>query len=79
MHRELQKVYGDPYQMQEELASALGVTLQAVFKRLHVLGMIKKQGTWVPYDLKPRDVERHFSPMNNCFSGKKERGFFIAS
>ena len=46
----------DPCQ-QEELASALRVTRQAVFKRLHALRMIQKQGTWVPYDLKPRDVE----------------------
>ena len=50
----------DPCRTQEELASALGVTRQAIFKRLHALGMIQKQGTWVPYDFKPRDVERRF-------------------
>ena len=47
-------------QTQEELASALGETRQAISKRLHALGMIQKQGTWVPYDLKPRDVESFF-------------------
>ena len=41
-------------------ASALGVTRQAISKRLHALVMIQKQRTWVPYDLKSRDVERRF-------------------
>ena len=50
----------DSCQTEEELASALGVTRQAISKRLHALRMIQKQGTWVPYDLKPRDVERRF-------------------
>ena len=48
----------DSRQKQEELTLALGVTRQAIFKRLYALGMIQKQGTWVPYDLKPKDVER---------------------
>ena len=52
----------DRCQTQEELASELGVIRQAISKRLHALGMIQKQGTWVPYDLKPRDVERRFFP-----------------
>ena len=47
-------------QTQEELASSLGVTRQAISKRLHALGLIQRQGTWVPYDLKPKDVERRF-------------------
>ena len=38
----------------------LGVTRQAISKRLHALGMIQEPGTSVPYDLKPKDVERRF-------------------
>jgi len=44
--------------MQEESAGLLGVIQQAISKRLKAMGMIQKQGNWVPYDLKPRDVER---------------------
>ena len=43
--------------MQEELALVLGVTRQAISKRFHPLGMIQKQGTWVPYNFKPRGVD----------------------
>ena len=50
----------DPCQTQEKLASALGVTHQAISKRLHALVMIQKQDTWVSDDLKPRNVQRRF-------------------
>ncbi|GFW24574.1 mariner Mos1 transposase [Trichonephila clavipes] len=48
----------DSYQTQQELSGSLGVIQQAISKRLKVMGMIQKQGNWVPYELKPRDVER---------------------
>ena len=48
----------DSCQNQEELARSLGVTQQAISKRLKAMGMIQKQGNLVPYELKPRDVER---------------------
>ena len=38
----------------------MGVTQQAIYVRLRATGMIQKQGNWVPYELKPRDVERRF-------------------
>ncbi|EGI65401.1 Mariner Mos1 transposase, partial [Acromyrmex echinatior] len=50
----------DLCQNQEELARSLGVAQQAILKRLKVMGMIQKQGNWVPYELKLRDVERRF-------------------
>jgi len=34
------------------------VTQQAISKRLKAMGIIQKQGNWVLYELKPRDVER---------------------
>ena len=47
----------DQSQTQEELAESLGVTQQAVSVRLGAMGIIQKQGNWVPYELKSRDVE----------------------
>ncbi|GBP28400.1 hypothetical protein EVAR_102973_1 [Eumeta japonica] len=48
----------DSSQTQKELALTVEVTQQAVSRRLKSLGMIHKQDNWVPYELKPRDVER---------------------
>jgi len=48
----------DQSQTQEELAESLGVIQQAISVRLRAVGMI--QGNWVPYELKPRDIERRF-------------------
>jgi len=58
--KELEALLEDQSQTQEELAESLGVTQQAVFVRLRAIGMIQKQGNWVPYELKLRDVERRF-------------------
>ncbi|EFN88155.1 Histone-lysine N-methyltransferase SETMAR, partial [Harpegnathos saltator] len=41
----------DQSQTQEELADSLGVTQQAVSVRLRDMGIIRKQGNWVPYEL----------------------------
>ena len=65
----------DPCQTQEEIASALAVTRHAISKRLHALGMIQKHGTWVPYDLKPRDVERRFYASEKLLQRHKRKGF----
>ena len=65
----------DACQAQEELALVLRFTHQANFKRLRALGMIQKQETWVPYDLKPRDVERRFFICEQLLQRQKRKGF----
>ncbi|KAG5318101.1 MOS1T transposase, partial [Pseudoatta argentina] len=44
----------DPSQTPSELGKILQVDESTVSKRLKGLGMIQKQGHWVPYELKPR-------------------------
>lgn len=65
----------DPCQTQEELADALGVDHSTVSKRLKAMGMISKQGNWVPYELKPRDVERRFLTCELLLARQKRKGF----
>ena len=47
----------DPTQTQEELTDTSGVTEHAVSERLKSMGMIQKQGNWVPYELKSRNAD----------------------
>ena len=67
----------DSCQNQEELARSLGVTHQAISKRLKAMGMIQKQGNWVPYELKPRDVERRLFACEQLLE-RQRRDFCIA-
>jgi len=50
-------LHEDSCQTQEEFAGSLGMTQQAISKGLKFMAMIQNQGNWMPYDLKPRDVE----------------------
>ena len=61
--------------MLAELAESLGVDHTTVSKRLKVLGMIQKQGHWVPYELKPRDVERRLFTCEQLLQREKRKGF----
>jgi len=63
------------YQTQEELAGSLGMTQQAISKRLKVMGMIQKQGNCVPYDLKLRDVERCLFACEQLLERQRRKGF----
>ena len=65
----------DSCQNQEELARSLGVTQQAISKRLKAMGMVQKQGNWVPYELKPRDVERRLFACEQLLERQKRKGF----
>ncbi|KAG5322591.1 MOS1T transposase, partial [Pseudoatta argentina] len=53
----------------------LQVDESTVSKRLKGLGMIQKQGHWVPYELKPRDVERRFGTCELLLQRQKRTGF----
>ncbi|KAG5326397.1 MOS1T transposase, partial [Pseudoatta argentina] len=65
----------DPAQTLSELGKILQVDESTVSKRLKGLGMIQKQGHWVPYELKPRDVERRFGTCELLLQRQKRKGF----
>jgi len=65
----------DCCQIQEELAESLGVTQTAISKRLKAPGYIQKQGNWVPYELKLRDVERQFCISEMLLERYKRKSF----
>jgi len=65
----------DLSQNQEELARLLGVTQQAISKRLKAMGMIQKQGNWVQYELKPRDVEWRLFACEQLLEKQRRKGF----
>ena len=65
----------DLCQMQEELVLLLELTQQNISLRLKVMGMIQKQENWIPYELKPRDIERRFFAYEQLFERQKRKGF----
>ena len=66
----------DSCQNQEELTRSLGVIQQAISKRLKAMGM--KQGNWMPYELKPRDVERRLFACEQLLERQRRKEFRIA-
>jgi len=70
-------LYEDSCQTQEELAGSLGAIQPAISKRWKAMGMIQKQGNWVPYDLKPRGVERCLFACEQLLE-RQRRNFCIA-
>ncbi|KAG5326217.1 MOS1T transposase, partial [Pseudoatta argentina] len=67
----------DPSQTLSELGKILQVDESTVSKRLKGLGMIQKQEHWVPYELKPRDVERRFGTCELLLQRQKRKGFLM--
>ncbi|UYV75796.1 hypothetical protein LAZ67_13001380 [Cordylochernes scorpioides] len=65
----------DSSQTQEELAETLGVTQQAISNRLKVMGMVQKQGNWVPYELKPGNIERHICTCELLLKRQNRKSF----
>ena len=46
----------DDAQSQEQLAEELNVDQATISRRLQALGKIRKEGKWVPHELKERDI-----------------------
>jgi [histone H3]-lysine36 N-dimethyltransferase SETMAR len=65
----------DPCQTQTELAIALNVTQPAISQRLHSMGMVQKEGNWVPYELRERDLERRKTICEILLQRQKRKGF----
>ena len=65
----------DSCQTQKEFALTLGMTQQTILYRLKLLGMIQKQGNWIPYELKLRNVERRFFTCEMLLVRHKRKGF----
>ncbi|KAG5325253.1 MOS1T transposase, partial [Pseudoatta argentina] len=60
----------DPSQTLSELGKILQVDESTVSKRLKGLGMIQKQGHWVPYELKPRTTAST-AEKKRCFASHR--------
>ena len=57
------------------LTSSIIVSQQAISKRLKAMGMIQKQRNRVPFELKPRDVERRFFGCEQLLQRQNRKGF----
>ena len=71
-------LHEDSCQLQAELPESLEVGHTTVSKHLKALGMVQKQGHWVPYELKPRDVERRLVTCEQLLQ-QQEKKRFLAS
>jgi len=72
---ELETLLDDSCQTQKELALTLGMTQQTISYRLKSLRMIQKQGNWIPYELKPRNIERRFFMCEMLLARHKRKSF----
>jgi len=61
--------------MQDELIQSLGVVQSPISMRLKALGMIQRQGNWIPNELKPRDLERRFFTCEQLLEQQKWERF----
>ncbi|UYV69227.1 hypothetical protein LAZ67_6002893 [Cordylochernes scorpioides] len=69
----------DSSQTQEELAETLGMTQQAISNHIKVMGMVQKQGNWVPYELKPGNIERRICTCELLLKRQNRKGFFASN
>ena len=62
------------------MADELNVDVSTVSKRLKAMGVIQRQRYWVPYQLKPRDIERRlvvFRLMCHALVEKRFQSFEV--
>lgn len=65
----------DSCQTQEQLSISLGVDRSTVAKRIQAMGMIQKLGRWVPYELRPRDVEGRLCICEQLLQRQRRKSF----
>lgn len=65
----------DSAQTQRELSDKLGITQQAVSKRLYAMGKIQKEGKWVPHELTEDHCERRSSICLALLSRQRKKSF----
>lgn len=58
-----------------ELGQELGVTPQAISKRLHKLGKIQKESRWVPHELTTENKNKRFDVVVSLLSRFKKKDF----
>lgn len=65
----------DPCQSQHELAELLNVHRSTISVRLAAMGKIYKEGRWLSYELKERDIERRKTICEILLQKQKRKGF----
>ena len=66
----------DPCKPQKQLAEALKCAQSVISDRLKALGKVyNKEGKWVPYELKPRDIERRKTIYEILLARQQRKGF----
>ena len=59
----------------KQLAKALEVDQGTISRRLHTIGKIQKEGKWLPYELKERDIETRKTTCEILFDRFKKKSF----
>lgn len=65
----------DSRKTQEELAEALNVDQSVISRRLKAMGKIQKEGVWLPYQLKERDIERRLVTCEMLLARQRSKSF----
>ncbi|CAK9820084.1 Mariner Mos1 transposase [Anthophora quadrimaculata] len=66
----------DPCETQKQIAEALNCSQSVISDHLRALGKVYKEGKWVPYELKPRDIEKR-KTICEILLGRQQRTGFL--